>query len=146
MEDGVVLVLLAQDERGGGASGLEGSGHSEDPRRLLAAPTREPGTPDREGTAGRFEAEVGVGEAVDDVATGEPLTEVGDVRLGLLGLGVRGRGRRRREEVVGGRVGGIDEHRGLVRGDCGPCKERIAGSRRGVFIAGGGPVCLLREG
>src|SRR5258706_7731212 len=106
MEDGVVLALLAQDEGSGGASGLEGSGHSEYARGLLAAPAREPGTRAREGTASGFLAEVWLGEAVDDVATGEPLTEVGDVGLRLLlGEGVRGGGRRRRrEEVVGGGV------------------------------------------
>ena len=105
MEDGVVLALLAQDEGSGGASGLEGSGHSEYPRGLHAAPAREPGTPDCEGTAGGLLAEVWLGEAVDDVATGEPLTEVGDVGLRLLRVGVGGGGRRRRrEEVVGGGV------------------------------------------
>ena len=141
MQDRVALALLAQDERGGSASGLEGGSHSEDSRRLFAAPTCEPGTPDSECTAGRFEAEVGLGEAVDDVATGEPPAEVGDIRLWLGVLG--GGGRRRREEKVGDGVGGIDEHRGLVRDSCEPwygCKERIAGSPRGAFIAGGGPV------
>jgi hypothetical protein len=126
MEDGIVFALLGQDEGSGGASGLEGSGHSEDAR----VPSGEPGTADYEGTAGWFEAKVWLGEAVDDVATGEPLTEVGDVRLRLLGLGVGGRRRRRRrEEVVGGGVGGIDKHGGLVREDCGCCRERIARSR-----------------
>jgi len=125
MEDGVVFALLGQDEGSGGASGLEGSGHSEDTRGLLAAATGKPGTPVYECTAGRFEAKVWLGEAVDDVVTVEPLTEVGDVQL--LSLGVRRR--RRREEVVGGGVGGIDEHCGLVREDCGRCRERIAGSR-----------------
>lgn len=118
MQDRVAFMLLAQDERGSGTSGLEGGGHSEDPRGLAAAPTREPRSADREFIAGRFEAEVGLGEAVDDVASGEPLTEVVDIWLLLR---VRGRGRRRRrEEVVGGGVGGNDEHRGLVKGDCGP--------------------------
>ena len=61
-------------------------------------------------------AEVGLGEAVDDVVTGEPLREVGDVRLRKLGVGVGRGGRRwRGEVVVGGGVGRKDEHRVLVR-------------------------------
>jgi hypothetical protein len=120
VQDGVILALLAQDEGGRGAGGLEGGSHSEDSRRPFAAPTRKPGTADCECTPGRFEAKVGLREAVDDVATGEPLSEVGEIRLRVLGLEVEGRGRRRRrEEVIGGGVGSIDEHRGVMREDCG---------------------------